>query len=182
MQKLKNRLIITGIKKSIYNILILTIISLGIVSCKNSSQKRENNFYRIDLAVKYKKEVNSFMIDTNGVALVIFKEVDMPDKYYKITFNSTEINYIQKSLHEIDFSTCDTINENVMDGVQYVFYLSDKNTKREIINGTCEQQKPLDKLVNFIVETYRKKQKEVLFNGLNTITPPGLPNINDSVN
>jgi hypothetical protein len=159
----------------VYKLFVLVAILSIIVNCKNDSQINKNKFYNIDLAIKYKKQVNSFMIETDGRILVIIKEIYKPDKYYKVIFNDSEMNYIQRVLKKIDFSKCDTINQNVTDGIQYVLYLENKEDKRRVIGGTCEQQKPLDELVKFIDKTFKRKKKKNLFNGLNLIIPPNPP-------
>lgn len=174
MQKLKNQLIVTWIKKLFLMTFVLTTIFLVGISCKNKSEIENNDLYNLDISIKYKKEINSFIIDSNGTAFVVIKAVNKSDKYYKMTFSKHEMNHIQKSLKEIDFSICDTIEENIMDGVQYALYIDNNTIKREIISGTCKQQKPLNKLVKFIVETYNKKQKEDIFRGLKLIVPPDL--------
>ena len=177
MQKLKNQLIITEIKKLFLIAFVLTTPFLVGISCENKSEIKNNDLYNLDISIKYKKEIKSFIIDSNGIAFIVIKEVYKSDKYYKMAFNKHEMNYIQKSLKEIDFSKCDTIDRNIMDGVQYALYIDNNKDKREIISGTCKQQKPLNKLVKFIVETYKKKQKEDIFRGLKLIVPPAPPQL-----
>ncbi len=153
---------------------LMLIISLLMINCKEDLNESKNN-YNIDFSIKFKKRINSFMINNDGTAVVLIKEIDKSDKYYKILFSNEEMNYIQKTLMNSDFSRCDTIKEYISDSPQYIFYINRQNEKKQIISGICKELKTLDKLASFIVATYEKKQKIESFKSLKLMIPPSPP-------
>jgi hypothetical protein len=157
----------------------LTITALSfIIGCNSDKVKKDDSKdYDIDLSVKYNNQINCFQIDKNGNAFVLIKETYKEDRYYKILFNEKEMQHIQNSLKEVSFLKCDTIDKITLDGTQYILNLSNKTIKRNVISGTCEELKPLNKLVKYIVESYRAKDKKEIFNSLKIITPPKLGNV-----
>ena len=160
---------------------ILLSILFFIISCNNKGRDGSKD-YDIDLSVKYNNQINCFQIDKEGYAFVLIKETYNDDKYYKVFFDKEEMGYIQKSLKEINFLKCDTIDKITLDGTQYIFNLSNKTIKRNIISGTCEELKPLNKLVKYIVESYNKKDKNEIFNSLKVIIPPKISDIDNTSN
>lgn len=162
--------------KSTYKFFILLIIYFLTINCTNTLKNNAEDFYAIDLSVKYKSEINTFQIGKDGRALVLIRKFNQKDKYYNVVFNEKEMTHIQKTLIEMDYSKCDTINKTIYDGTQYIFLLSNDSINREIISGTCEQLKTSGKLVKFITEAYQEKKKTEFFKSLEIIIPPDLPN------
>ncbi len=154
MKKLKNQLTV------IQGRLIISLFAVSlflIISCDKNNQNNDSEDYNIDLSVKYNNQINSFQIDNEGNSFVLIKETYKDDKYYRVFFDKEEMQHIQKSLKEINYSKCDTIDKIVMDGTQYIFELYNKTRKINVVSGTCEQLKPIDKLVKYIIDAYRKK-------------------------
>ena len=156
---------------------ILLLICLLNINCTNTVKNNVEDFYTIDLSVKYNSEINTFQIEKDGSAFVLIRNLNANDKYYKVFFNEKEMTHIQKKLTEMDYSKCDTISKVIFDGTQYIFVINKDDIKREIISGTCEQLKSSDKLVKFIIEAYRKKKKTELFKSLKFMAPPPPPPI-----
>ena len=153
---------------------LLLIITLCFISCNDSKQGNKDD-YSIDFTAKYNNQTNSFLINADGNSIVLVKETYIEDKLYRIKFDNKEMKHIWSVLGNLNITDCDTIDKSYSDGTHYIFYLNKNGKKKQLVSGTCEELKPLDKLVNYIIGAYRKKQKEECFESLKTITPPELP-------
>ncbi|MFH6990567.1 hypothetical protein ACHRVW_22750 [Flavobacterium collinsii] len=109
---------------------ILLLICVLNINCTNAVKNNVEDFYTIDLSVKYNSEINSFQIEKDGSSLVLIRNLNADDKYYKVFFNEKEMTHIQKKLTEMDYSKCDTINKVIFDG-HNIFSLSVKMISRE---------------------------------------------------
>ncbi len=153
---------------------LLLIVTLCFISC-NDSKKESKDDYSIDFTVKYNNQTNSFLINADGNSIVLVKEIYIEDKLYRIKFDNKEMKHIRSALDDLNINDCDTIDKSYSDGTHYIFYLNKNGRKKQLVSGTCEELKPLDKLVSYIIGAYRKKQKEECFESLETMTPPELP-------
>lgn len=153
--------------------IIIILICFFLTCCKTATN--EEGFDKIDLSVTYNNEVNTFQIANNGSAVVLIRRFGNSDNYYNVIFNEEEMSHIQKELLVTKSSQCDTIKQIKFDGTRYIMYLTKGKSSKEIISGTCEELKPINKLVKYIVEQFNKKEKLTIFKSLQTITPPPPP-------
>lgn len=155
----------------------ILLLCLFLYSCK----QEENKSYDLDLTISYNAFMNSFKIDNKGNAIVLINEKGVRPKIYKVSFSESEMNYINKSLQNIDFTKCDSIESDYADGTRYILILKNVETKKEIvvINDYCEEQKPLNNLVFYISRTFDKKKKEEFYKSISGLVfvKPDISNI-----
>lgn len=137
------------------NIILVCLLLFG---CKPEQIKT----YDLDLTIKYNAFLNSFKIDNKGNAIILINEVGQQPKVYQSSFSESEMNFINKSLQNINFTKCDSIENDYADGTRYILILREQITKKNtiVIKDNCEQQKPLNDLVFYISRTFDKKKKE----------------------
>lgn len=146
------------------------------ISCEKNQEKNENVVYHIDLSIQQKKTISSFKIEPNGKGTVLINNMTGINSVYQIQFDKNEINNITKRINELSLTKCDTIDENYSDGIRYIMIIKDnKENKKTLVSGTCEQLKSLDRLVLYIMNINNKKEKTLFFESLKIITPPPFP-------
>lgn len=154
---------------------ILLICSL-LLSCK----QEKNELYDLDFTIKYDAFLKSFKIDNKGDAVVLINEKGEEPKVYKTSFSKSEVDFINESLQKIDFTKCDSIESDYVDGTRYMLILKNVETKKEIVvlNDYCEERKPLNDLVYYISRTFDKKKKEDFYKSIDGLVfvKPNLSN------
>lgn len=155
----------------------MLICLLFLYSCK----QEENKSYNLDLTIKYNAFLNSFKIDNEGNAIVLINEKGQQPKIYKASFSKSEMNFINKSIQNIDFTKCDSIESDYADGTRYILMLKNVETNKDIVvlSDYCEEQKPLNKLVFYISRTFEKKKKEDFYKSVSGLVfvKPDLLNV-----
>lgn len=157
------------------HLLMLFVFLNFFISCKKSTPDNEKMLYSIDLSVQQKKSISTFKIEPDGKTTVLINKMDEINNVYQVQFSEQEIGNIKKKLDEISLTKCDTINKTYVDGMRYVMVLEDAEKKTTLISDTCEQLKPLDDLVLYIMDVYSKKGKTPFYESLKIITPPSPP-------
>jgi hypothetical protein len=154
-------------KHKIMKLIIITFCLL-LFGCK---QKEIKDSYNLDLSIEYKASFNSFKIDDKGNAFVLITEMSENPHLYNVVYNSSEMKYINESLRNVNFTVCDSLKNNSVDGIRYVLIIKNTKTQKEItvINNICEQQEPLNKLVDYIALSFEKKKKNELFKSFNRL-------------
>lgn len=160
-------------KKEIF--LFFVLINL-FISCKKNQTKDEKVAYYIDLSIQQKKTISSFKIEPNGEGTVLINNISGISSVYQVHFDKIEIDNITKRINGLSLTKCDTIYKNYSDGIRYIMIINDdKQNRKTLISGTCEQLKPLDKVVLYIMSIYDKKEKSLFYESLKIITPPPFP-------
>lgn len=154
------------------HLLMLFMFLNFFISCKKNTMDNEKMLYSIDLSVQQKESISTFKIEPNGKTTVLINKINENNNVYQVKFNKEEVNNIKKKLDEISLTKCDTINKTYVDGMRYVMVLDNTEIKTTLISNTCEQLKPLDDLVLYIMSIYEKKEKMPFYESLKIITPP----------
>ncbi|URC11761.1 hypothetical protein [Flavobacterium sp. B183] len=157
----------------------IILVCLLLFSCKPEQIKT----YDLDLTIKYDAFLNSFKIDNKGNAIILINEIGQQPEVCQATFSKSEMNFINKSIQNINFTKCDSIENDYADGTRYVLILTDQVTKKNtiILKDNCEQQKPLNDLVFYISRTFDKKKKEDYYKSISGLVfvKPDLSNVTD---
>jgi hypothetical protein len=157
------------------HLLMLFVFLNFFISCKKSRPDNEKMLYSIDLSVQQKKSISTFKIEPDGKVTVLINKMYEINNVYQVQFSEQEMSSIKKKLDEISLTKCDTINKTYVDGMRYILVLDDREKKTTLISDTCEQLKPLDDLVLYILNLYNKKEKTLFYESLKIITPPSPP-------
>jgi len=153
-------------KKLLVLIIIVTILACGKVKSKN------DNFYTIDLTTIYNDRMNSYKIDSDGNALVLFNRVNEIGKLYEVKFPREDIETIQKEIIKINSKKCDSLKGHVFDGTRYSIILENKKGKIFLNGNTCSNYQILDKLVFSIINKVEKINKQEYYQTLKQMSAP----------
>lgn len=157
------------------HLLVLFVFLHFFVSCKKGTPVDEKMPYSIDLSIQQKRSISTFKIEPDGEVTALINKKYEINNVYEVQFSEQEMSNIKKKLDEISLTKCDTINKTYVDGMRYIVVLDDTEKKTTLISDTCEQLKPLDDLVLYILKLYNKKEKTLFYESLKIITPPSPP-------
>ena len=164
-----------------FKILVLFLTVQLAISCDNTSGNETFNF--IDLSIKHKVFLNSIRIENDGKAIVLVNILYKEPKLYEVEFSKQEMSHIKKSIAKIQWSKCDSLSLNSMDGTQYIFILYKNNQSIKYLSGVCDDSKEVDDLVFYIEQSYEKKKKIDFYKSVDGLIapPPPIMQKNDSV-
>lgn len=145
--------------------IIAVLIFISFFSCGKNEVR---NHFDIDLSIKTLREIKSIRIYKNKVLYYKISQHQALN-LYQFDMNESQIKKIDHVLNTIDFSNCDTIKNEIIHDYECYCIIKQSNKVHKIIGGTCSQ---FDKLVNELNNMCEnKKDKELVFNSLEILTP-----------